>query len=107
MSRLNISNSNLKHLSPEGHSAFAAQMLGRAGKDRSRDYSQDQVGDEADAVRRAATVPPARTTPSTPDLSGGPVSADENSCCLRPALEAIDERCYRNRSLDLQRVLDV
>jgi hypothetical protein len=46
-------------------------------------------------VSPAATVPPTRTTPSTPDLNGGPFSADESICRLSPA---------RKRSMRMQGV---
>jgi hypothetical protein len=43
----------------------------------------------------AATAPPARTTPSTPHLNGGPVSADESTCPFWAGLEAVDEDTRR------------
>ena len=37
------------------------------------------------ALSPAATAPAALTTPSTPHLNGGPVSADESTCRFKPA----------------------
>lgn len=52
----------------------------RAGKAR-----KGMDGSRTRAASPAATVSLARTTPSTPDLNGGSVSADDSRCRLRPA----------------------
>ena len=72
-----------------------ARCAGRSSKTRSSSvvhgsYKAGKALNEEDgsrirAVSPAAAVPPARTAPSTPDLNGGPISADESTCRLRPA----------------------
>ncbi len=84
MSRLNISNSNLQSIFLQQRIPLLRHKCLAGPAKMEVEYSQDQVGAEADVARRAATAAGC-TTPRTPDLSGGPISPDENSCCLRPA----------------------
>ncbi|WP_377828871.1 hypothetical protein ACFKHW_00065 [Bradyrhizobium lupini] len=44
-----------------------------------------EEGSRTRALWPGATAPPTLTTPSTPHLNGGPVSADESTCRFKPA----------------------
>jgi hypothetical protein len=63
----------------------AIRPLSCAGSYRAGKARNDKDGSRTPAVSPAETGPPDRTTPSTPHLNGGHVSADESTCRLRPA----------------------
>ena len=61
------------------------QRLLEFGSYKAGNARKEDDGSLTRALSPAATAPAALTTPSTPHLNGGPVSADESTCRFKPA----------------------